>query len=193
MPSDLNNAERRLGDGFFTYETISFKGTLELRDPSGNVAVFHRRQRIRILDRSIGVFLDRVWGDGVILANYVVHDLRLIDGFPSRNKWILLLGFPRLQRKGDVLEIRTSRRIIGGGFGEPESFWDSAMSVPTDRLSISIVPPDGYAFDDPEIATPTVDNVQVDHRRDRLHLRVREPKLHVPHKLIWSLKRRTGP
>lgn len=170
----------------FPYETIKFAGRLEFLERRG-VAIFSRRQRIRFLEDGVSTFFDLAWGDGILFANYTAGRLRILDAIPTRKGYVVALALPRLFRKGETLDIELRRRIVGC-FLDEQVYWDSALRVPTDLLTLDIVPPRGRRIRQAEIVAPPEGDVEASESRARLRLRVRRPALHTPYKLAWSWK-----
>ncbi len=170
----------------FQYETIKFSGRLEFLDRPG-VAIFSRRQRIRFLEDGVGTFFDLAWGEGVLFANYTAGPLRILDAIPTRKGYVVALALPRLFRKGEVFDIDLRRRIVGS-FLDDQVYWDTAMRVPTQLLSMDIVPPSGRRIRNPEIVAPPQGDFDASDSQGRLRLRVKEPAPHTPYRLTWSWK-----
>lgn len=167
------------------FETISFRGRVDVLDRDRQVAVFRRKQRIRFLENNVAVFFDRVWGEGVLFANYQAKGLRIIDAFQASKGYIVALSLPKRFKRGDVFDIETERRIVGA-FYKDQGYWDSAMSAPTKLLSIDIVTPPGVGIRAPDIVAPTRDGIDADHQRQRLRLRAKGPQTHVSYSLRWA-------
>ncbi len=167
------------------YETLSYSGRLELLDRAGTVAVFKRRQRIRVLAPRLSVFLDRIWGDGIVFGDYWTGALEIIEVVHTRMGWVAILGLPRTYRKGETLEVRTERRIVGG-FTQPIEHWESTMFAPTKWLSLEISGPATKRLNQPILSVPRSDDVDVDRTRESLSLVVREPASHMPYRVEWA-------
>src|SRR3990172_9373757 len=147
--SDIYDAPRDV----FAYETTKFTGRLEILDRERRVARFVRRQRVRFLEDGVSVFMDRVWGEGGLFAGYAAPGLKMLEPIRTPKGYVLPLQLPRPFGKGDVLDIVTERRIIGA-FCQPLAYWDTAMSAPTDLISIEVVTPPGTHVRRPEIVAP---------------------------------------
>jgi len=74
---------------WFPYETTEFHGQLEILDRQGRAAVFRRRQRVRFLENNVSLFIDRVWGHGVLFAGYSGRHLRVIDIIKARKGYAI--------------------------------------------------------------------------------------------------------
>ena len=169
----------------FAYETIKFSGRLEILDRERRAARFVRRQRVRFLEDDVGVFMDRVWGEGVLFAGYAAPGLRMLEPIRTLKGYVVPLRLPRLFRKGDVFDIVTERRIIGA-FYHPLAYWDTAMSAPTELVSIEVAAPAGTPIKRPEIVAPARGDMDARQRQRSLEFRVARPALDVPYKLAWS-------
>lgn len=171
----------------FPYETIKYGGRLEMLDKEGNVATFTRRQRIRFLEDNVAVFFDRVWGEGVLFANYSAKSMRIIDAIPTTKGYVVPLALPRRFSKGEVFDVVTHRRIVGA-FLPDMAYWDSAMHAPTELLALDVVAPRTRRFRSPEIIAPPTGDFDADASRGSLKLRVRQPALHASYRLMWAWK-----
>ena len=169
--------------GFSSYETIQFDGRLEIGE-GGRVAWFSRRQLIRFLEDDARVFLDRVWGDGVLFAGYETGPTRIIDAIPARRGYVVLLRLPRRIRKGETFEIVTGRKIVGA-FADEDAYWELAMSAPTASLSLQVSSRRARGMRTIHVAAPRLRGVDVRQRRRSLGLKVDSPALYVPYRLEW--------
>jgi len=169
----------------FPYETQSYAGRLEFLDKAGTVAVFKRRQRIRVLASRLTVFLDHIWGDGIVFRDYWTGALEIVDVVRSRTGWVAILGLPRSYRRGETLDIRTERRIVGG-FTQPIEHWESTMFAPTKWLSLDVSGPAARRARKPILSMPQGSDVNVERNRELLSLIVRKPRPHVPYRVEWA-------
>ena len=60
------SAERATG----LYEVLDFEHTLELCDAKGKKAIYHKRQKVRLLQDYVAAYVDQAWGRGEIFADY---------------------------------------------------------------------------------------------------------------------------
>lgn len=171
----------------FQYETIRFSGRLEILDRDGRVARFTRHQRIRFLEDGVSVFMDRVWGDGVLFASYAAQRMRILDAIPTRKGYVVPLALPRPFRKGEIFDVVTRRRIMGA-FTDHDAYWESAMSAPTELLTIDVLAPPSRDFRHPEIVAPPRGDLHAEQHLNLLEFRVRQPALNIPYRLAWSWK-----
>lgn len=179
--ADAFEAPREL----FAYETIKFSGRLEFPDGRG-VALFSRHQRIRFLEDGVTTYFDAAWGEGVLFAHYSANT-RIIDAIPTRKGYVLALALPRPYKKGEIFDIRISRRIVGS-FLDDHVYWDTAMRVPTELLTLDIVSPSDRRIRQPQITAPPQGDFDALESPRRLRLRVEQPALHTPYTLRWVWK-----
>ena len=174
----------------FLFETLSFNGYLRVLG-EGGVAVFRRRQRIRFLDDGVGLFIDRIWGDGVLLAGYSVsRGIGIIEALRTDKGYALLLSLPRRFNRGDVLDIETERRIVGA-FTDRDGYWELAMNVPTHLMSLHISVPPRRRMSRPEIVAPAKGDLSFKLRGSGAEFAVRGPAVHVPYRVEWRWKRKS--
>lgn len=186
-PARISNpSDARFPEELFSYETLSYSGRLEFLDGAGAVAVFKRRQTIRVMSPRLSVFLDRIWGDGVLFSDYWTGGLSIVEATASRSGWVAILELPRAYQKGEVFEIRTERRIVGG-FTQPVEHWDSTMFAPTKWLRLEVAGAAAGRFRWPTLSAPLGgEEVFVDHDRESLSLTVPEPRESAPYRLSWA-------
>jgi hypothetical protein len=169
----------------FEYENLSYKAELEIRDPAGRIAVFRRSQRVRVLSDGLPFYVDRMWGDGVIMDSYVVTGALLHDAVRLRNGLGVFLKFPRWLHRGDVFEFSTSRRIVGV-FTDEHSYWDLAMGAPTRLLTLKVSAPPGLVVRKPEVSAPRISGITAIERPHGVDLQVRDVQLDAPYRIEWD-------
>ena len=180
---DPDRVARDARAGYFGYETLVYDGLLEIGE-GGRVAQFARRQLIRFLEDDATVFLDRVWGDGVLFAAYETGSARIIDAIPARRGYVALLRLPRRFRRGETFEIVTQRKIVGA-FADEDAYWELAMSAPTAALSLQVSSRRARGMRTVHVAAPRLRGVDVRQRRRSLGLKVDSPALYVSYRLEW--------
>jgi hypothetical protein len=171
----------------FPYETLSYAGRLEFLDRTRTVAVFKRQQMIRVIAPRLTVFLDRIWGEGVLFADYWTGGLPIVEAVRGKSGWVAILELPRSYRKGDIVQIRTERRIVGG-FTQAVEHWDTTMFAPTKWLSLEICGAAAKHVRWPRITSPARAYPFVAHDSDSLRLVVRQPQADERYRLHWSWK-----
>lgn len=173
-------------EGYFPYETIKYSGTLRFLEGKHTSAVFDRHQKIRFIEDGVGVFFDRVWGDGILFGGYFARGLRVLEPIRALKGYIVPLLLPRLFRRGETFNIVTRRKTIAA-FYDAQGQWDTAMHAPTDHVSIN-VETKGDELRDPEIVAPPRGDIHAEQHAHQLRLRVARPALYTPYRLSWSWK-----
>lgn len=172
--------------GLFPYLTTNFKTQLRILDPLGASASLTRRQQIRFLEDGVSVFLDRVWGDGLLLHDYSVGSgMRIVDFIRTEKGYVVVLGLPRTFGKGEVFEVETSRRILGA-FMDREAYLEAVMPGPTQSLSMEVVAPRQRRIVDADVVVPSLRRVEAQQLPGHLALRVSHADVNVPYRLAWS-------
>ena len=169
--------------GFFSYETIQFDARLQVSE-GGRIASFRRRQLIRFLEKKATVFIDRVWGDGVLFASYESGPMHIIDVIPARKGYALLLGLPRPFRRGETFEIVTERKIVGA-FMDQDAYWELSMSVPTALLSLRVSDRSARVMRAVHLSAAGPRGIKVRLQDRSVRLTVDSPALYVPYRLEW--------
>ena len=177
--SNLNTAPAEL----YQYETLSYESRLRVLDREGGTAVYERRQRIRVKAPRLSVFLDRVWGDGVLFRDYWTGGFDILEATRTKSGWVVILQPPREYLRGESLEIRTERRITAG-FTRPEEYWGSVMFAPTRSLNLKIV--SRRRMRQPFLSLPTTAGVALEQKRSSLHFHVERPVVHAPYRVEWG-------
>jgi hypothetical protein len=181
------NERGELLNGYFPYETVKFSGRLKILDANRTTAVFTRRQRVRFLEDGVGVLFDRIWGEGILVGSYIAPGLTLMEPIRTPTGYVLPLGLPRHFRKGEIFDVVSHRRIVGA-FSQPEGYWDTTMTKPTDLIQIAVVTPPGTAFSKPDIVAPPRGDMNITGKANLLKLRVARPAMNGPYRLRWSWK-----
>ena len=171
---------------YFPYETIKYAGTLRFLDGKHSSAVFERHQKIRFTEDGVGVFFDRVWGDGILFGGYFARGLRIMEPIRALKGYIVPLLLPRLFGRGETFNIVTRRKTIAA-FYDARGQWDTVMHAPTDLVSIN-VETKGNELADPEIVAPPRGDIHAEHNPHQLRFRVARPALYTPYRLSWSWK-----
>lgn len=175
---------------FASYETLSFDSYLSILG-QGEVALFRRRQRVRFLENGVSVFIDRLWGEGVLLAGYSLsRGMGIIEALRTRKGYAMILSLPRRFKKGEVLTIETERRIVGG-FANAKPYWELAMWAPTQRISLKVSMPSLLRMSDPEIVAPARGEMSFKKRGSDVTFAVGHPGVHVPYRLEWKWQRKS--
>jgi hypothetical protein len=104
------NAEHAVG----LYEVLDFEHTLELCDPAGKQAVFHKRETVRLLQDHVAAYTDLVWGRGTIFAGYHCGPGVPVDRYRCGHKTCVLISLREAKRRGEILRISIDRTVRDG-------------------------------------------------------------------------------
>lgn len=129
---------RRQPEGL--YEFLEYDADLDLLDPSGQTAIFHKRERVRFLQNHIIAFEDFAWGDGQIFADYKVSPGVIADRYRDGDRWNVLISLRETKRKGDVEEFHI-RRTVHNGFMQAKEWRQTEVRHPVRRLRLSVTFP----------------------------------------------------
>ena len=173
-------------EGYFPYETIKYAGTLRFLDGRHPSAVFERYQKVRFIEDGVGVFFDRVWGDGILFGGYLARGLRVLEPIRALKGYIVPLLLPRLFRRGETFTIVTRRKTIAA-FYDARGHWETAMHAPTDLVSVTVLA-DRDNLRNPEIEAPPRGEIDAEQHPHQLRFRVQRPALYTPYRLTWSWK-----
>jgi hypothetical protein len=167
----------------YPYKTLSYDARLTMLDREGSTAVYERRHRIRVTAPSLSVFLDRVWGEGVLFRDYWTGGLDILEAIRTRSGWVVILQLPREYRKGESFEIRTERKIVGG-FMRSEQHWGSVMFAPTKSLDLEIV--SRSRVRQPALTIPKPAGVALRQLRSTLRFHADNPEVHALYQVDWA-------
>ncbi len=167
----------------YPYETLSYEARLSLLDREGATAVYERKQRIRVLAPRLSVFVDRIWGEGILFRDYWTGGLDILEATRRKSGWVVVLQLARDYLKGESLEIRTERRIVGG-FMHPEEYWGSVMFAPTRSLNLQIAA--RRRMRAPAVSIPKTAGVALKQNRSSLAFHADNPVIHAPYQVEWA-------
>ena len=122
------------------YEILEYETTLDLTDPHGHEAIFHKRQRVRFLQDNILAFQDYAWGDGAIFTSYHCTPGQVVDRYQEGDRWNILISLRQTKGKGDVEEFHVTR-VATDGFTQPEEWLQTEIRHPTRRLRLVVLFP----------------------------------------------------
>lgn len=169
--------------GFFGYETLEYDGQLEIGE-GGRVARFARRQLIRFLEDDVTLFVDRVWGEGVLFAGYDAGSARITDALTAGKGYVVLLSLPRRFQKGETFEIVTERKIVGA-FTDRDAYWELAMFAPTASLNLHVSDRSARVIRTVHVSAADLSGVEAHQRNRSLRLKVDSPVLYARYRLDW--------
>jgi hypothetical protein len=119
------------------YEILDYEITLNLVDPKGRKAIFHKRQRVRFLQNNILAFQDYAWGDGGIFTSYTCAPGQVVDRYQEGDRWNILISLRQTKSKGDVEDFHIER-VATDGFTSDEEWLQTEIRHPTRRLRLSV-------------------------------------------------------
>jgi hypothetical protein len=122
------------------YEVLEREIRLELKDPHGKEAIFHKRQRVRFLQDNIIAYEDKAWGDGKIFEDYKCSPGVPVDSYRDGYRWRILISLRKTENRGDVEEFNI-QRTIKNGFRQKREDLQSDIDHRTHKMSLSVVFP----------------------------------------------------
>ena len=121
----------------FPYLLLSYVVRLSFLDPHGLEARFESYQRVCVLSPELHAITQRVWGKGDQIAEAVTSPAPLMQVTPDDGRLVLASKCEKPVRRGDELELYTTRRIHHG-FKEEREGWEYIPFTPTERARIAI-------------------------------------------------------
>ncbi len=128
--------ERTIG----LYEVLDFEHTLELCDPQGKEAVYHKRETVRLLQDYVAAYVDQVWGRGEIFADYRCHPGKPVDRYRCGHKTCVLISLRESVRRGDILRIAIDR-TVRDSFDLDTGWSETVVRHRTHRFYIAVIFP----------------------------------------------------
>ena len=122
------------------YEILHYDSTLELLDPTGHTAFFHKRQQVRFLQDNIIAFQDYAWGDGNIFTDYRCSPGVAVDRYQDGDRWNILISLRETKSRGDITDFRLER-TIRGGFVQRKEWYQAEIRHSTRRLRMAVIFP----------------------------------------------------
>jgi hypothetical protein len=122
------------------YEILDYDATIELLDPKGERAVFHKRQRVKFLQDHILIFQDYAWGEGNLFATYRCSPGVVVDRYQEGDRWNVLISLRSSKSRGDIEEF-TIERKVKGGFTKDDEWRQVEIRHRTRRLRLAVVFP----------------------------------------------------
>lgn len=122
------------------YEALEYETTLELLDPKGRKAVFHKREKVRFLQDNIIAYQDKAWGDGQIFADYECSPGVAVDRYQQGQAYQVLISLRGVRHRGDVDEFHINR-TIKKGFLIKLGFWQADIDHPMQKVDLHFVFP----------------------------------------------------
>ena len=122
------------------YEILYYDSTLELLDPTGHTAIFHKRQQVRFLQDNVIAFQDYAWGDGEIFAEYHCSPGIAVDRYRDGDRWNILISLRETKSRGDITDFRIER-TVQKGFTQHDEWYQVEIRNPTRRLRLAVIFP----------------------------------------------------
>ena len=122
------------------YEVLDYHAQLELLDPEGKQAIYHKRQKVRFLQDNIIAYQDQAWGDGDFMAAYQCSPGIAVDRYEEGNSLHILISLRETKHAGDIEEFHINR-TIRDGFVRPTEDFQIDIDHRTRRCTIGIVFP----------------------------------------------------
>ena len=122
------------------YEILEYESTLELLDPHGHEAVFHKRQKVRFLQDHIIAFQDYAWGDGDISHDYRISPGTAVDRYQEGDRWNILVSLRSSKSKDDIEEFHIERKVCDG-FVTHEEWHQVEIRHATRHLRMAVIFP----------------------------------------------------
>ena len=175
------------------YEVLDFDFHLELKDPRGKVAVFHKREKVRFLQDNVIAYQDQAWGDGELFADYKCTPGVPVDCYKDVSKYRVLISLRETKNRGDKMEIRTERKVRNG-FVRDEEYMETEISHPMKRAQLRVTFPHGrppkrvVLIEHNVNRTHTLDNSEIEKLPDgrfEARWRTNRPRLYETYLLRW--------
>ncbi len=122
------------------YEVLDYHAQLEVVDPDGKQAIYHKRQTVRFLQDNIIAYQDQAWGDGEIFADYKCSPGVAVDTYREGHRFNILISLRATKHSGDVEAFRIDR-TIRDGFVRPVEDFQIEIDHRTSRFAMSVVFP----------------------------------------------------
>jgi hypothetical protein len=128
--------ERTIG----LYEVLDFEHTLELCDPKGKRAIYHKRETVRLLQDYVAAYVDHVWGRGEIFADYRCSPGKPVDRYRCGHEHCVLISLRQAMRRGDTLRIAIDR-TVRDGFDLDTGWSETVVRHRTHRFQTAVLFP----------------------------------------------------
>jgi uncharacterized protein YifN (PemK superfamily) len=122
------------------YEILEYEATLELLDPKGEKAIFHKRQHVKFLQDNIIAFEDYAWGDGDVLAEYTCTPGVVVDQYQEGDRWNILISLRETKSKGDLVGFHIEN-TVRNGFQKDEEWMQTEIRRHMRQLRMNIIFP----------------------------------------------------
>ncbi|MFC1961058.1 hypothetical protein ACFLYO_10150 [Chloroflexota bacterium] len=122
------------------YEVLDFDHTLELCDPHGKKAIYHKREKVRLLQDHVASYVDHAWGKGDIFANYHCSPGIPVDRYRRGHMHCVLISLREAKRRGDMMNIRIDH-TVHNGFSVTTGWSETTVQHRTHRFRIAVIFP----------------------------------------------------
>lgn len=122
------------------YEVLDYESTLELKDPKGEQAAFHKREKVRYLQDNIIAYQDQAWGDGEVLLNYRATPGKAVDFYRPGQKTYIVISIRNVRNFGDQDEFLIEWNMKNC-FLRAQELWETSIDHPTRRVKVNIIFP----------------------------------------------------
>lgn len=139
-------------DGIYPYQSLVYSARLSFGDAHGLDAVFDCYQLLRVLVPDLREITHRVWGAGDQLQAYYSPSTELPTVVDLDGQHLLISELKQPARRGDVIEVRSTRRIYHA-FKDQDCMWEYVPYSPTDKARVSIRFPIGREPEGISVAT----------------------------------------
>ncbi len=115
------------------YEVEEYEMHLELHDPKGKLATYHKKQRVKYLQNNVIAYHDQAWGDGETLLNYRCSPGKAVDRYRSGYKTLILISLQQVRHRGDRDDLNIEWEMKNS-FTTSIEEWTTSVSHRTKRL-----------------------------------------------------------
>lgn len=121
----------------YPYESLMYAARLSFKDAYGLDAMFECYQRLRVLSPEISCVSHRIWGGGDQLHELTSLNAQLVHQARVDGKDVLVSALDKPAKRGQVIELYSTRRIYHA-FKEERESWEYVPYSPTARARVSI-------------------------------------------------------
>lgn len=122
------------------YESLEYEIALEILDPDGCYADYHKRHKVRFLQDNVNMYQDIMWGKGNWFSDYDCTPGKTINISHEEDRWNIQIFLRETKSKGDEEEfhIQTIARNV---FTEPEEWQQVELRHHTRLLRLIVTFP----------------------------------------------------
>ena len=119
------------------YESLAYAAHLSFRDAHGLEAVFDCYQLLRVVAPEMNEITHRIWGTGDQLHAYYSPSTEPPTAIALNGTHMLVSKLKRPARRGDIIEIHSTRRIHHAFKGQ-DCKWEYVPFSPTEKARVAI-------------------------------------------------------